>query len=248
MKRNSVCFKTITPLWLGNKNGRNIQTRETGIIGSLRWWYEAVIRGFGGYACDPTQIQSKCTYDSLCDVCKLFGCTGLARKFRLEINKNNSDFIIDFIELKKIFDIELSVLNKTIKIIEEFGALGGKIAESDYGLIKITNNDLKDFKINKKELENYLKKRRRNDEKLPAIDKFFFVKKGQQKLKVKLKDEISSLKGSKKEAKRYFYKSKNGKFNRLFTYAINENEYTKIKNFFTENKINFIEGKNLMKV
>ncbi len=75
---------------------------ETGIIGSLRWWYEAIMRGLGGYACDPT--EHTCTFDAekyrestaqderqrlrdagLCDACQVFGATGWRRRFRLEI-------------------------------------------------------------------------------------------------------------------------------------------------------------------
>jgi CRISPR type III-B/RAMP module RAMP protein Cmr1 len=34
--------------------------KETGIIGSLRWWYDALVRGMGGYACDPTSDEDRC--------------------------------------------------------------------------------------------------------------------------------------------------------------------------------------------
>ncbi len=58
---------------------------ETGIIGSLRWWYEAIVRGLGGSACDPTG-DGKCPdkRGRYCDVCAVFGATGLKRAFRLE--------------------------------------------------------------------------------------------------------------------------------------------------------------------
>ncbi|MBC7262460.1 MAG: type III-B CRISPR module RAMP protein Cmr1 [Chloroflexi bacterium] len=78
---------------------------ETGLIGSLRWWYEALVRGLGGYACDPTS-EERCEFDtkayeqakkdgkpeaeainaglcSVCPVCYLFGATGWARLFQL---------------------------------------------------------------------------------------------------------------------------------------------------------------------
>jgi CRISPR-associated protein Cmr1 len=63
---------------------------ETGILGSLRWWYEAIIRGLGGWACDPG--THGCLYDSkkpdngLCDACHVFGATGWKRRFRLSIS------------------------------------------------------------------------------------------------------------------------------------------------------------------
>lgn len=75
---------------------------ETGILGSLRWWYEAIVRGLGGAACDPS--QHICNFDrekyrksrapdekqrlrdaGLCDVCQIFGATGWQRRFQLEI-------------------------------------------------------------------------------------------------------------------------------------------------------------------
>jgi len=64
---------------------------ETGIIGNLRWWYEAIVRGLGGEACDPT--THSCAYDrekpnnGLCDVCQVFGATGWRRRFNLSVHE-----------------------------------------------------------------------------------------------------------------------------------------------------------------
>ena len=79
-----VKLRTLTPLWTGDVNRDSPQLREMGIIGSLRWWYEALLRAYGEYACDPT--DSTCTAEKHCGACELFGCTGWSRKFRLEIN------------------------------------------------------------------------------------------------------------------------------------------------------------------
>ncbi|HHF52316.1 MAG TPA: type III-B CRISPR module RAMP protein Cmr1, partial [Candidatus Aminicenantes bacterium] len=38
-------IKTLTPIWTGGVGGRCDRLHETGIIGSLRWWYEAIVRG-----------------------------------------------------------------------------------------------------------------------------------------------------------------------------------------------------------
>jgi len=54
-----IKIKTLTPLWTGDANGNCETLKETGIIGSLRWWYEALVRGLGRYACDPTS-DKKC--------------------------------------------------------------------------------------------------------------------------------------------------------------------------------------------
>lgn len=81
---------------------------EGGLLGSLRWWYEAIVRGLGGYACDPTADGSaeRCQFDTkayedakkqkdphaverglatVCPACRLFGCTGWRRRFQLQV-------------------------------------------------------------------------------------------------------------------------------------------------------------------
>ncbi len=98
----SITLRTLTPLWTGGVDGACDRLHETGLIGSLRWWYEALVRGLGGDACDPT--EHTCTFDEekyrkstakeerqrlrdagLCDACQLFGATGWARRFRVSI-------------------------------------------------------------------------------------------------------------------------------------------------------------------
>ena len=105
-----IHLRTLTPLWTGGVDQTCDRLHETGLIGSLRWWYEALVRGLGGYACDPTS-EDRCEYDpkkpdppekQLCAACYLFGCTGWARKFRLNVSsegqkwleKNPQDFLI----------------------------------------------------------------------------------------------------------------------------------------------------------
>lgn len=98
-----ITLKTLTPLWTGGAYGKMDRIHETGIIGSLRWWYEAIVRGLGGQACDPS--QGTCQFDAekyaksrasdehqrlrdagLCDVCQVFGATGWRRRFRLKVD------------------------------------------------------------------------------------------------------------------------------------------------------------------
>jgi CRISPR-associated protein Cmr1 len=84
-----IQLETLTPLWTGGVDGQCDRLHETGLIGSLRWWYEALVRGLGGQACDPT--AHSCIYDEkkphngLCDACQVFGATGWRRQFRLLI-------------------------------------------------------------------------------------------------------------------------------------------------------------------
>lgn len=84
-------LKTLTPLWTGGvATGQMDRLHETGILGSLRWWYEAIVRGLGRRACDPT--THSCLYDAdkpnngLCDVCRVFGATGWRRRFSLRLD------------------------------------------------------------------------------------------------------------------------------------------------------------------
>jgi CRISPR-associated protein Cmr1 len=89
-----VKIQTLTPIWTGGvQAGKVDHIHETGILGSMRWWYEAIVRGLGGEACDPTS-EKKCTYNpknaqpanqQLCPVCYLFGATGWKRRFRVEV-------------------------------------------------------------------------------------------------------------------------------------------------------------------
>ena len=86
-----IKLKTLTPIWTGGvETSRMDRLHETGLIGSLRWWYEAIVRGLGGRACDPT--EHSCIYDpekanSLCDACRVFGATGWRRRFRLVVQE-----------------------------------------------------------------------------------------------------------------------------------------------------------------
>jgi CRISPR-associated protein Cmr1 len=99
-----IQFRTLTPIWTGDIGRDSSHVRETGILGSLRWWYEGIVRGMGGYACDPTEhtcLLDAEKYDNgvkaglsgsrllahagLCPACQLFGATGWKRRFRLNV-------------------------------------------------------------------------------------------------------------------------------------------------------------------
>ena len=203
-----VRIKTLTPLWTGDAERKNTELRETGIIGSLRWWYEALIRGLGGSACDPT--NSKCEGENHCDACELFGCTGWSRKFRLEVEFNTTipevwigtrekrgnrylkrnvagfmsdgSIILTFIPLRDISQNEWALLNKTLQIIADYGALGSKTSQGN-GVIEIRENNLphKDKKPEKLEKSD-------NNNELPNLGNFFFYK-----FRIKFKEDVSNL-------------------------------------------------------
>ncbi len=86
----NIQLRTRTPIWTGGvETGKIDRLHETGILGSMRWWMEALVRGMGGHACNP--IETQCLYDAnkpdngLCDVCRIFGTTGWRKRFRTEI-------------------------------------------------------------------------------------------------------------------------------------------------------------------
>lgn len=164
-------FKALTDVWTGSvtleeKNG---QIKEktgpdhlitTGLLGSIRWWFEVLVRGLNGNACDPT--DTKCEDRNHCVVCELFGCTGWARKFRFEVLdensgtktdqiKQNQTFSLCFTPLRPILVEEWIILDATLRLIVEYGAIGGKtvfkptdessraskLHHKDYGLVQM---------------------------------------------------------------------------------------------------------------
>ncbi len=132
-------LRALTPIWTGDLQGRPTRLIPTGIVGSLRWWYEVLVRGLGGKACDPTVDGARCPDQNgrHCVVCELFGCTGWARKFRLMILDDNGQviqnqiqpgqtFVLRFISLRPIAPEEWCLLDATLRLIAEYGAIGGK--------------------------------------------------------------------------------------------------------------------------
>lgn len=132
----------------------------TGLLGSIRWWLEVLVRGLGGYPCDPS--NTRCIDDEHCVVCELFGCTGWARKFRFDVLdthtkiqqakiKRGACFKLRFTPLRPIHDEEWVLLDLTLQIIADYGAIGGKTVfkptnerprqrerhHQDFGLIKL---------------------------------------------------------------------------------------------------------------
>lgn len=88
---------SLTPLWTGDVDRDSPEVHETSIIGSLRWWYREILlsKEMPGEMssvvkiCDVTS-ETACKWSpkgihSICPVCEVFGCTGQARRFRLEL-------------------------------------------------------------------------------------------------------------------------------------------------------------------
>jgi CRISPR-associated protein Cmr1 len=157
-------LKARTPIWTGDAGRNGERTVTTGLLGSLRWWFEVLVRGLGGSACDPAESDGRCPdkNDKHCVVCELFGCTGRARKFRFDVLdeagkvkrdqiKKDETFRFRFSPLRPIRDEEWALLDLTLRLIADYGAIGGKTVlkpsnetnrsdqphHQDYGLIAI---------------------------------------------------------------------------------------------------------------
>jgi CRISPR-associated protein Cmr1 len=92
MRSVEIKLSTLTPIYTGGIDGKSEQLHSQGVLGSLRWWYEAILRGQGLRACDPS--RHSCLYnpnsrlsieEQLCAACQVFGATGYARRFRLDV-------------------------------------------------------------------------------------------------------------------------------------------------------------------
>lgn len=167
-KRCPVVYtlKALTDIWTGDAQRRGDRLIPTGLLGSIRWWFEVLVRGLGGKACDPTVDGVRCPDANKepheaghhCVVCELFGCTGWARKFRLTVVddqgnslqgqiKPNQTFTLRFIPLRPIADEEWCLLDATLRLIADYGAIGGKTVfkpsdeprfhHKDFGLIEV---------------------------------------------------------------------------------------------------------------
>jgi len=178
---------------------------ETGLIGSLRWWYEALVRGLGGYACDPTS-DDRCEYDprkldppekQLCAACYLFGCTGWGRKFRMRVLNEqgqpiedalaaNTTFRLEFLELRPITEEGKWLLTKSVEIATKYGALGGKTTlkpqkgpmGKDFGIISWIGASPTLQRPN--EIQAFLQRfrQKKNASEHPDLRCFFFVSGG----------------------------------------------------------------------
>jgi len=155
-------LQALTDIWTGDVNGKAERLVPTGLLGSIRWWFEVLVRGLGGSPCDPSSEQKTCSAEHHCVVCELFGCTGWARKFRFDVRdvqgtvvtrqlKKGAQFHLHFTPLRKIENEEWALLELTMQLISEFGALGGKTVfkpteelhrapethHQDYGLVQL---------------------------------------------------------------------------------------------------------------
>lgn len=126
---------------------------ETGLLGGIRWWYEALVRGLDGYACDPTAPEpgQRCQFkgeayervrqaglgaeairaglQNVCPTCCLFGCTGWSRKFRLTVTgtgQAGKRVQLTFDPIKPMGPEEVWLLRTTLQLIADYGSIGSR--------------------------------------------------------------------------------------------------------------------------
>lgn len=138
------------------------------------------MRGLGGKACDPTETE--CQDKNHCVVCELFGCTGWARKFRFQVLsadgkpqkcqiEADQKFQLSFTPLRPVIDKEWALLDVTLRLIADYGAIGGRTVfkpsdessradkehHKDYGLIQILGEKSPVEPVDRKTLEDYVR-------------------------------------------------------------------------------------------
>ncbi|HEK25474.1 MAG TPA: type III-B CRISPR module RAMP protein Cmr1 [Hydrogenobaculum sp.] len=99
----SFTIKSLTPIWSGDIEGKSERLRQTSIVGSLRYFGEAVLRGFDIYVCPivyDAKIEDnsvkKCRYkreehlSSICTGCYIWGTTNWQRQVRISFDNHSS--------------------------------------------------------------------------------------------------------------------------------------------------------------
>ncbi len=201
-----VKLRTLTPIWTGNIDRDSPSLKDTGLLGSLRFWYEAWVRALGGFACDPTS-KDKCEYKgkkiSICHACQLFGCAGWARKFRIECTglETSPLFLVTSSKinqgwLKRIFEKQHNalygqahlkitaddkdnedILLATLSMIAKYGGLGAK-TQHGFGQFLIENLDVKKVKNGISTVQRLVdeKARKTDNSSNPDLSNFFILK------------------------------------------------------------------------
>lgn len=152
----SVSVQTRTPIWTAGVNPRRCyRIRETGILGSLRWWFGHIAQGYGF---DAIRID------------EFFGSTSVSRKFRFLIlpleevkycpefaipsaksgGKRNIGGIIGRFRLfffpmtlREFNSLELSLLSKTFGLIAKYVSIGGRVSQG-CGVVQVLESDIPD--------------------------------------------------------------------------------------------------------
>ena len=169
-----------TPIWTGDVDQKSEFLQSTGIVGSLRWWTEAILRSIDKYACDPTG-DGRCPDEKgnekyYCSACLIFGATGIRRMFKLDVNGGKHVFtgsalnikpsgrnkgwylgsgVVGKINLKITSldrDFDESLILLPLIIASNWGGIGAK-TQHGYGVIKIEDCPRIDFTSFREDIE-----------------------------------------------------------------------------------------------
>jgi len=168
----SVSSKVITPIWTGNIDQKSDLLQSSGIVGSIRWWTEAILRSIDDrYACDPTDNRcpdEKNSKKYYCSACLIFGATGIRRTFRLNVSGGRRVFTGSALNIKPSgrnrgwylgsgvvgeINLEITPLDKDFDeslvllpliIASNWGGIGAK-TQHGYGVVKIEDCPEIDF-------------------------------------------------------------------------------------------------------
>jgi len=176
----SILIKTKTPIWTGDIDQKSELLQSSGIMGSLRWWAEAILRSIDKYACDPTGNERCPAEDEnkkyYCSACLIFGATRIRRVFRLNTSGGERVFTgsalnikpsgrnrgwylgsgvmgeiyLEITPLDKDFDESLVLL--PLILASNWGGIGAK-TQHGYGVVKIEVCSEIDFKRFKEAIE-----------------------------------------------------------------------------------------------
>jgi len=129
-------LRALTDIWTGGADRSNDKLHLSGLKGSLRWWYEALVRDLGAKPCDPTDKGIiRCTLDPkkldrslprkeqlkeikgmMCPSCYFFGCTGWSGKVQLRVwtsqNDGQKHIVLDSLEVNDSFVLEFIPLKQ----------------------------------------------------------------------------------------------------------------------------------------
>jgi len=157
-QRRTWEMKALTDIWTGDRNGNPSRLITTGLLGSIRWWFEVLVRGLGGSACDPSNTGSRCPdrQGRRCVVCELFGCTSWARKFRFDVLdadghaqqdqiKRGSTFQLAFTPLRPVHAEEWALVDTTTRLIADYAAIGGKTVYKPSDELALADASVADF-------------------------------------------------------------------------------------------------------
>jgi CRISPR-associated protein Cmr1 len=168
-----------TDVWTGDVDRNGDRLITTGLLGSIRWWVEALVRGLDSGACDPTEETTRCPQpgkspkdsDHHCVVCELFGCADWARKFRFDVLeeagarkqtqiRREETFILRFTPLRPIRDAEWRLIDLTLRLIADYGAIGGRTAlkppAPDYGIVTLLDRPSRLAPVPRAQFDEYL--------------------------------------------------------------------------------------------